>query len=877
VTPTDRHVSFATHGPRQPRIIKRTAWLRRHPILVTVVAWAGMAVVFLLDVTVHPLVMAGFYLVPLTLLAFAGRVRMAALAGVLGLVSTIVVLHFQGLLTSVNGLNILYGVMAGMGLLAMAYLLRRLTTISEYAMLRAQLSEAGADILVNRLGAEDLDELLEYALERLGEQLDATGGVLLLLEDGVWRGRAGFGLGVDAREIVAAEEAMPIVGGALQSEAAVVRDLPASELAGLGPLADLLHLERVLVVPLRSLERQLGAIVYNRPRSSGDFDGEQILLAEGTASYLAVALDNVRLMLELDGRRRDLELVRDSSLDFASSLDTAEVLRAVVERLITALRMDICDIYEVDQDAGLLRLLVSYEHGAFDTGEWLGHEVPLDDYAASALAVTSLRPVFIDSADDPRLSDAERDEYVARGCVMQLGIPMRIRERVIALVELADTREVRRLSEEEVELARSICRFAALSVDKARLFSQQRASAERLDRLAQRLQRLQTFAVGLNRRLDIAQPQEVLDEVARAAVDLLGAQTAAVMSGAGEFLACKALQVVGAVDDVAGASIEHALVERCRTVLDVSGDEDPPPVPGRVSRVDGLLLAPLESESPQLRGTLVVADKNGGGFDEEDELLAATLAAQASVSLHNTTAYQREHAIAETFQRALLMEPPAIAGIEVGVQYRAATEAARVGGDFYDLVMLGPGRLMVIVGDVCGKSLSAAAESAVVRYMLRAYAAEGSPGEALSRLNSAVMDQLPGQPFVTLVVAYVDVARHMFEYAVAGHPRPVVLAGLTEFPLPGDGHLPVGIMRGNVYQTNRAVLPDDSLVVLYTDGMTDARAGGAVFGETRLRETIAAHVRLPAQELADHLLGVVSEYAGGVLPDDCAIVVVKLP
>ena len=164
--------------------------------------------------------------------------------------------------------------------------------------------------------------------------------------------------------------------------------------------------------------------------------------------------------------------------------------------------------------------------------------------------------------------------------------------------------------------------------------------------------------------------------------------------------------------------------------------------------------------------------------------------------MHNAIAYQREHVIAETFQQALLMEPPAIPGIEVGVHYRAATDSARVGGDFYDLVSLGPGKLMIIVGDVCGKSLAAAAQSAVVRYMLRAYAAESSPGEALSRLNAAVITQTPNQPFVTLVVAYIDVARHMFEYAVAGHPRPLVLAGLGEFPMPGEGNVPVGIFRG---------------------------------------------------------------------------------
>jgi serine phosphatase RsbU (regulator of sigma subunit) len=184
---------------------------------------------------------------------------------------------------------------------------------------------------------------------------------------------------------------------------------------------------------------------------------------------------------------------------------------------------------------------------------------------------------------------------------------------------------------------------------------------------------------------------------------------------------------------------------------------------------------------------------------------------------------------------------------------------------------------MIIVGDVCGKSLGVAAQSAVVRYMLRAYAAEGSPGEALSRLNAALITQTPSQPFVTLVVAYVDVARHMFEYAVAGHPRPIVLAGRGAFPMPDEGNVPVGIFQGVTYPTNRAVLPDDSCIVLYTDGVTDARRDGVLFGEGRLNEAVRANLPLGAQALADALLEAAKEFAGGVLADDCAVVAVKLP
>ena len=678
----------------------------------------------------------------------------------------------------------------------LSYLIRRLSTATDYAVLRAQLSEAGADILSGGRSRDDLDELLEYALERLGEQLDATNGLLLLLEDGEWKGRAGFGLGVDARQVAARYADVPLAAQALRADGAVSRDFTSGDPSPLAPLAAHVRLERALVVPMSSLEREVGVLIYNRPQDAGDYSDEQVALAEGLARYIGVTVDNVRLMIELDTRRRDLELVRDSSLDFAQSLDMDEVLEAVVTRLLGALDMHACDIYEVDVDAGVMRNLVSYDDGAFETGEGLGKEYPIDHFATSAMAIRSRRPVIVTSIDDPRLNDAERDLMQRWGHNTELIIPLRIREHVIALVELLDDREGRDFSDEEVELARSICRFAALAIDKARLFDQQRATAERRDRLSRRLQRLQSFAVDLNQRLDRADLQEVLDEVTRAAVDLLHVRAAAVVTGSVDYIAVRSLAVAGTASPSVLAAAEADLLERCAPGMapDGEGFAGADSIAVQASH-DALLLAPLEGEAAPQPSALLVADKQDGEFDDEDRLLLSTLAAQLNASMHNAIAYQREHVIAETFQQALLMEPPAIPGIEVGVHYRAATDSARVGGDFYDLVSLGPGKLMVIVGDVCGKSLAAAAQSAVVRYMLRAYAAEGSPGEALSRLNSAVITQTPNQPFVTLVVAYVDVARHMFEYAVAGHPRPIVLAGLGRVPHArrgqrAGGHLP---------------------------------------------------------------------------------------
>jgi sigma-B regulation protein RsbU (phosphoserine phosphatase) len=282
---------------------------------------------------------------------------------------------------------------------------------------------------------------------------------------------------------------------------------------------------------------------------------------------------------------------------------------------------------------------------------------------------------------------------------------------------------------------------------------------------------------------------------------------------------------------------------------------------------DGALLVPLESDQLGPTASLIFSGVVAGYFSAEDELLATTLAAQLGASLGNALAYKREHEIADTLQTALLTEPPPVPGLDIGKRYRPATQATRVGGDFYDMVSLGPGRLMVAVGDVCGKGLQPAAHTAVVRYMLRAYAAESSPGESLSRLNTTVLTQAPQQPFVTMVVAYIDVVRHMIEYAVAGHRK------LTA----GVGGLPIGIQRGEIYPTNRAVLPEDAAIVFYTDGLVEALKDGKMYGEARLRKAIRARLDRGSRDIAEGLVETVRRYSGGLLSDDCAVVVVKMP
>jgi GAF domain-containing protein len=856
---------------RHPRLVGRVGWLRRHRSLVAVLAACGVVAVLLVDLLVPSYIMSGFYLVPITLVALSERPSMVARAAVGCLVLATAVMVVQNNADTAHVLMLLYGVFAGGGLIVLAYLVERTTTFSDFAMVRAQLAEASSDIVGMSRNRADLDELLQYIVERAGEQIGALSGMLLQLDESTWRGRAGYGLGIDARELAVPFAALPAAAQALERDGAVIVDdatrqpgAPAAEVARFG-------LQRLLVAPMIAFGRDVGVLIFNRSADSGAFGDEQVLFAESVAQYAGAAFENVRLMSELEERRHDLELVRDSSLDIAGSLDLRQVLESAVSRLIDALDMDACDIFVLEPGGLDLRLLVSFDGAGFDGAQKAGAVCPLADRAACLQVVRTREPLVIHDLHDPRLSDSERELLTRRGHRTQLLLPLRTRDRVIGLVELFDDRRAREVPEEEVQLARAICRFAALAIDNAQLFDAERDVAQRLDALTRRLTELQTISLDLNDRVERADPQEIFDRVAAAGARLLGVASGAVIERQGNRLHVIAQH--GA--DYAG--LDAARLEAAQAAM-IAPPQGAGPLAGRVAEVAGdVLVAPVESGRRGREFALVFVADGPAAFGEEDRLLATTLATQVGTTLRNTLSFKREHDIAETFQNALRIEPWSIPGLDVGAAYDVASEAARVGGDFYDLMRLGPHRLMVAVGDVCGKGLSAAAQTAVVRYMLRAYAIEGSPGESISRLNSALMATDDTQPFVTLLLAYVDVARHMVEFAVAGHPRPIVTASRVAFPVPGEGDLPVGIYANIVYPTNRVVLPEDSTVVLFTDGLIEARSSDVLLGEERLAEMVRDRVDLPASELASGLVAAVKDYAGGRLEDDGLVVVLRLP
>ena len=871
--------------PRYPRLLAFMRWFQRHHVITTVVAAAVMAGVFAFDMhTSAEWIAGGFYIIPLAFIALTLRRTTIAIAGISAVVLSATVMGIQHVFTEPQHLVYLYLlIVACGGLVVLCDLLVELDQVSSRALARARLAQAEADIVSQSSRRGEAHALIESVVRRVGRELEADVGVAFVVRDGAWCGEAVFGAQADARELCYPYESHLVLRHALEeNEVLSIHDVPAwfAE-RGLTPPSYLhdFELRRVLVVPLRAFDLSLGAMIFNRPDGTGPFSREQVRFAASVGSHVAVAVENARLVAELDARQRDLSLVVESSLDFASSLEPRTVIEAVVERLVALLEVSACDIHVLEPGLDAVRTVVSYDDGRFDFGDVIGRLWSLADYPTTARVVTTGRPVVILSPDDRALNELERRLLHKNAKTSQLGVPLKARDRVIGVVELFDDSPQRTYSPEDIELVEAICQFAALALDNAHLYDSQREIAERLERLAGQLGTLQQVSLKLGRLRDEA---GVVREVLESGADLLEADIAAYAVRDGEVVAVKAFY-----DRDGFSAPDAAAAENIVTVL-----RDTLPEIGAIEIGDGIdqlsvaerafvrgraLIVPLKRDRPEALAALVFQRSRESSFGDDDGRLATTMAAQLSLTLRNVHAFQREHAIAETFQQALLVEPPLLAGAEIGVKYQAAARAARVGGDFYDILQLAPGRVLIAVGDVCGRGLQAAVETALLRYTLRAYAQESSPGEALSRLNSALLAQDPELPFATIVLALLDVHRRNLEYAVAGHPRPIVLAGRRRFSIAQSGGFPVSMFAGETYPTNRCVLPEDATIILYTDGLTEARRGGHMLGERGLRETVRRHLDEPAQQLAESLLGRAARYAGGTPDDDMAVVVVKLP
>ena len=258
--------------------------------------------------------------------------------------------------------------------------------------------------------------------------------------------------------------------------------------------------------------------------------------------------------------------------------------------------------------------------------------------------------------------------------------------------------------------------------------------------------------------------------------------------------------------------------------------------PGGFSTV---LSVPLTANG-EVIGVMTFIDGPGRLFETDDVSLATEVASRTGVALSNATRFQREHVVAEVLQRAVLPDSlPEVDGLHLDAEYRAGVAGAYVGGDWYDVFELGPGRVFFSVGDVMGKGAPAAALMGQVRSAIRAYAVAGqTPTEVLSSLDT-LFDSLVEDRVVTAVVGTIDPRTGSVTLSNAGHPPPLVLRadGQAVYCPTQRALLIAAGLSGAPRPRDELVLePGDSLV-MYSDGLIERRGESINGGMERLATT----------------------------------------
>jgi AmiR/NasT family two-component response regulator len=239
---------------------------------------------------------------------------------------------------------------------------------------------------------------------------------------------------------------------------------------------------------------------------------------------------------------------------------------------------------------------------------------------------------------------------------------------------------------------------------------------------------------------------------------------------------------------------------------------------------------------------------------------------------------QREREVTSTLAESYASRVPRIPGLQIACRYQAASEAAPVGGDFFDFVPLGHDRFGILLGDVCGSGLATATYTAMARHVVRAFSVEDpTPSRVVSRLNRALCSQMPEEcPFLTLVYAVLDRQTLALTYVNAGHPSSVLYepnSGVCR-ELAATGGV-VGAAPEMSYTQASVALQPGFVLALFTDGVTEARTGEEMLGSAGVSSIVKEHASESANSIVDAILEGALGFAGGRLHDDVAIVVIR--
>ncbi len=528
-----------------------------------------------------------------------------------------------------------------------------------------------------------------------------------------------------------------------------------------------------------------------------------------------------------------LQRVTDAALTYLS-LD--ELLQELLNRMTEILQADTAAFLLLDEATG--ELVATAAKGIEEEVEQ-GVRIPVGQGFAGRIAADRRptrdrrrRPRRHPQPDPARARDPEpaRRPAARRGpgdrrAARRHAHPARVRRRDAELLQLAADR-------------------AALVIDHARMFERDRASLRRLEAL----ERVTDATLGYL-PLD-----ELLEELLNRMTEILDADTAAFLlldDSGRELVATAAKGIEEEVEQGVriplgrGFAGRIAADRRAIAIADVDHADIYNPIL-RERGIKSLLGVPLLVEGTVI-GVLHVGTLTPRQFDRGDGELLQLAADRAATSIERARLFH-QRGVVEVLQRSLVpAELPSVPGLELSARYRPAVRRGGIGGDWYDAFGLARGGVALVVGDVMGHGIGAAALMAQMRTGLRAYALDGhSPAGVIDRLNRLAFS-LGAHQMTTVAYAVLDLAHERVTVVSAGHLPPILRGPGGETRVLGmEGDAPLGISASTTYREFEVDLPAGSDLVLVTDGAVEVRGESIERGLERLCDLVAAGTDLEA-------------------------------
>jgi serine phosphatase RsbU (regulator of sigma subunit) len=665
----------------------------------------------------------------------------------------------------------------------------------------------------------------------------------------------------------------------------------------------------------------VGAYAFALAVALGEVEGSFLssrhvvaLVAVGGAAVLATVIASVRARLEvLQARTAGLlaraRFLADAGAVLDRSLNPDETLRQIASLAVPE-RAAMCVIDLVEDNVGIRGVAVEARDDEVAEGmREMRERFPLDPDGPHPVAqvLREERSTLI-QLDDPMLSglaaSGEHLDFMRRAHYRSaMVVPLRARNRTYGTISWLRFEDQPLYSEEDLALLEELAARAALALSNAYLFAEAQRSRQRNEDARveasvarERAAFLAEAGVLLDQSLDF---DTTLADLARLAVPGLadwcsidvpdgdgGLRNVVIAhrNPAREADAKRLLEgyplrpdvPVGAPQVVRTGAAEF-LPSISRDVLErVALDAE------HLELIEALdlgsaIIVPLTARG-RILGAMTLVTDGERRLGEADLTLALELGARAGLSVDNARLYGDRTYVAQTLQASLLPpQLPPVPGMRVAARYRPAGEGVEVGGDFYDVFAGGPDRWVLVVGDVCGKGAEAAAVTALARYTLRAEAArELPPGEALARLNAAMLRQQDDGRFLTLAYAVLSYERDGVRLVVAcaGHPPPVVLRNGRGSALLGHPGSLLGIFEDPSFVERSVVLEPGDSAVFYTDGVTEGNPVRRITPD-ELADLLAPHGGKGPDQVALEVERAAVGSDAAALRDDLAVLVAQ--